>query len=57
MKLNRFWLLLAGCLSLAAPADAQKLFEESNDALPKEIERMYVRGLQFLSKNAAQKIV
>ena len=39
MKLNRFWLLLAGCLSLAAPADAQKLFEESNDALPKGAEK------------------
>ena len=50
MTVTRFWLLLLGCLALSAPANAQKLFEESDDALTKEIERMYVRGLQFLAQ-------
>ena len=50
MTVKRFWLLLLGCLALSAPANAQKLFEESDDALTKEIERMYVRGLQFLAQ-------
>ena len=50
MMHTRLWLLLLGCIVLSAPASAQELFEESNDALTKEIERMYVRGLQFLAQ-------
>ena len=48
MSRTRFSLLIAVCLSLALPAPAQKLFEESSDLLPKEIERMYLKGLQFI---------
>ena len=50
MMHTRLCLLLLGCIVLSAPASAQELFEESNDALTKEIERMYVRGLQFLAQ-------
>ena len=50
MTISRLWLILIGCLALSLPTSAQELFEESNDALPKEIERMYVRGLQFLAQ-------
>ena len=38
-------------LAFTSTVQAQKLFEESTDALPKEIERMYVKGLQFLAKS------
>ena len=48
MRRTRLWLLTAICFSAAIPAQAQKLFEESSELLPKEIERMYLRGLQFL---------
>ena len=51
MKISRLFLLLLGCLTLGFACKAQKLFEESSDALPKEIEQMYVKGLQFLSKS------
>ena len=51
MKGNGFWLSFLGCIFLAYTSQAQKLFEENSDALPKEIERMYVKGLQFLSKS------
>ena len=45
---TRLWLLILVCLSVVFPVQAQKLFEESNDLLPREIERMYTRGLQYL---------
>ena len=45
MKRTRLWLLIAVCLAANFPAQAQKLFEESSNLLPKEIERMYSRGL------------
>ncbi len=45
---TRLWLLILVCLSVVFPIQAQKLFEESNDLLPREIERMYTRGLQYL---------
>ena len=48
MKQTRLWLLIVVCLAANVPAQAQKLFEESSDLLPREIERMYSRGLQFL---------
>ncbi|MAD25399.1 MAG: squalene--hopene cyclase [Verrucomicrobiales bacterium] len=51
MKISRLFLLLLGCLTLGFACKAQKLFEENSDALPKEIEQMYVKGLQFLSKS------
>ena len=48
MRRTRLSLLIAVCLAVAFPAQAQKLFEESSDLLPKEIERMYLKGLQFI---------
>ena len=48
MSRTRLSILIAVCLFLALPAPAQKLFEESSDLLPKEIERMYLKGLQFI---------
>ena len=48
MRRTRLWLLIAMCLAVVVPVQAQKLFEESSDLLPNEIERMYSKGLQFL---------
>tara|TARA_B100000700_G_C14909204_1_gene791352 strand:+ start:84 stop:1076 length:993 start_codon:yes stop_codon:yes gene_type:complete len=48
MHRTRLSLLILVCLSVVFPVQAQKLFEESNDLLPREIERMYTRGLQYL---------
>lgn len=33
-----------------APLPAQDLFEETSDAIPEQIDRMYVKGIQFLQK-------
>jgi squalene cyclase len=49
----RFWLCLSVLLNIGA-ARGQELFQENSDVAPVEVDRIYVRGLQFLvrSQNA-----
>jgi hypothetical protein len=43
--------LLAALLFSTGTVPAQELFQESSDIAPLEVDRMYVRGLQYLSRS------
>lgn len=36
-----------------SPVHAQEIFEEQSDVIPEQVEKMYVKGLQFLQKTQA----
>lgn len=45
------WLIVCVLLLVAVVSNAQELFMEKSDISVKEVERVYVKGLQYLSRN------
>jgi len=42
-------LLLAACAAAPAPLPAQSLFSQDEDLIPPDLDRMYVKGIQYLA--------